>query len=56
MASMTFDLQWKEAMVERLDQLQEMDPECAGSEAEGKLESANEMEKFQMRMATEDLT
>ena len=29
MASMTFDLQWKEAMVELLDQLQEMDPEAA---------------------------
>ena len=48
MASMTFDLQWKEAMVELLDQLQEMDPEVAGSEAANKLGEANELEKFQM--------
>ena len=48
MASMTFDLAWKEAMVELLDQLQEMDPEAEGSEAFTRLETANEMEKFQM--------
>ena len=45
---MTFDLQWKEAMVELLDQLQEMDPEAEGSEALTKLETASDAEKFQM--------
>jgi hypothetical protein len=48
MASMTFDLQWKEAMVELLDQLQEMDPEAEGSEAFAKLAEASDAEKFQM--------
>ena len=48
MASMTFDLQWKEAMVELLDQLQEIDPEVEGSEAFEKLEAASDAEKFQM--------
>ena len=45
---MTFDLQWKEAMVELLDQLQELDPEAEGSEAFNKLQEASDVEKFQM--------
>ena len=48
MASMTFDLEWKEAMVELLDQLQELDPEAEGSEAFVKLETATDTEKFQI--------
>ena len=46
MASMTFDLQWKESMVELLDQLELWDPESSDLARE-QLAAADESERFQ---------
>ncbi len=46
MASMTFDLQWKESMVELLDQLDLWDPESSPDAAE-RMAAADHAEQFQ---------
>ena len=46
MASMTFDLQWKESMVELLDQLELWDPESSDIARE-QLEAAGDVDRFQ---------
>ena len=46
MASMTFDLQWKESMVELLDQLELWDPESSDLAREA-LEQAGDVDRFQ---------
>ena len=46
MASMTFDLQWKEAMVELLDQLELLDPDSSDSAKEA-LSTSEAGDQFQ---------
>ena len=46
MANVTYDLQWKESMVELLDQLEVLDP-TAGEELQKQVEGLDKDEKFQ---------
>ena len=46
MANVTYDLQWKESMVELLDQLEVLDP-TAGEELKTQVDGLDKDEKFQ---------